>query len=83
MLRPGLGYFSQNLAFLINIQRWLILLSGCSLDEAVKFNYHNEQNLLDSSKSIGPERHKSTFLQNRFKVIIFGSVLASILFTVL
>ncbi len=30
ILRPGLGYFFQNLAILINIERWSIILTGGS-----------------------------------------------------
>lgn len=30
LLRAGFGYLFQNLAFLVNIQRWIIILSGGS-----------------------------------------------------
>ena len=31
LIRPGLGYVCQNLAFLINIRRWSVLLNGCNM----------------------------------------------------
>lgn len=45
ILRVAIGFTSQNWAFLFNIQRWLILLSGCTIivkeEENNKLEYNN------------------------------------------
>jgi hypothetical protein len=43
ILRSGLGYFFQNLAILINIERWTIILTGGST-ASIKANSFSSKN---------------------------------------